>query len=998
MRWTNPGHQLDHLGARYLGVKNLYIYGIDEKAKKAYDFLQWLGVADEFDISFVLDITAYNKESNHEFCGQRVIAFQTDLCTELRGTPEQSAVALPWIAQTNEREMLEQIGLVNIFYLTPSQNRRDNFIQNFICVWLMYKHGKLLSHWTNFITTLKCNLNCKYCLNYNEFIENPKDVSFEDFKEHMDILFSKFDYLYSLHFCGGEPMLVKELPRFIRYIEENYKDRVYEFFIITNATIMPNKEMISAVKSLNGSFLLDDYSASVPKSKVEEIEKVLTEHDVGYSVNKVQYWFDLDAENTDNSELSDEALERYKDNCNSYLQEFGENRIYACCYPQYANRAGIGTCASNEYIEIASTPKMEILEFRQGYTHKGYVDFCKHCRGIGSNAKQVPAAIQIPRSSKARGQEQPKRDVKTEDLVSICVPIYNTGKYLVRCIDSLIAQTYSNLEIVLVNDGSTDHCGLICDEYAALDSRVTVVHKANGGEASARNAGLRAATGDYVMFIDSDDEYLPNAVQFMVDAIRSDDVDLVIGGYLERRGEIEHFATGHLRRYSAKEIALAYLSSECQYSMPYIASTINAKLFRHEIISSNNIWFDERFVVGNDAVFMCEYLKRTRTVHDVFAPIYIYYKFHPSERVQGMGWYYPDAFFLFAYVADKMIKIVQPDEAEFKRLIIKQYKDLLYALVNATANREHFKNGLMPYLNSFCNEVDLLQIGARLDLAEDYIKKEDGALPIRLISYLIVNKRYNALYEMLQALGKARKVIPFKGEQVRQMIQLRPEQSGNPGQPSVAGMIPANEALLSGHFSFTDDQLLVEQVNGLVTIITAGQRQIEAYEAKVSSYEARISEYEVKISESEAKANAFESKAHESETRANESEAKANAFEAKANKSEAKANESEAKANESEAKANAFEAKANAFEAKANEFEAKANEFEAKANAFETKANAFEGKANEFEARANAFEARANDYKAMADAYKNEIDQYVQSTSWRVTKPFRAITKHLHKK
>ncbi|MFH0976555.1 MAG: glycosyltransferase [Spirochaetota bacterium] len=443
------------------------------------------------------------------------------------------------------------------------------------------------------------------------------------------------------------------------------------------------------------------------------------------------------------------------------------------------------------------------------------------------------------------------------NLVSICVPIYNAEKYLKRCVDSLLNQTYRNLEIVLVNDGSTDSCGLICDGYARLDSRVVVVHKDNGGEASARNAGLRAAKGDYIMFIDNDDEYLPNAVELMIEAVKSDEVDLVIGGCLERRGQIEHFATGHLRKYSAKEAAHGYLYSDCNYGIIYIISTVWAKLFRHEIICANSISFDERFVVGNDMVFICEYLKHARAVYDVFAPIYVYYKFHPSERVQGMTWFYPDAFFLFAYVADKMIKIAQPDENEFKQITIKQYKDLLYGLVNATANKEHFKNGLMPYLTSFCNEIDLLQTGARLDLAEDYIKKEEGALPIRLISYLIVNKHFSELYEMLQAIGRARKIIPFKGEQVRQMIQVGGTSSGNQSESSSASLIPVNAALLSGHFNFTDDKLLVEQLNELVTTITALQQQIAAYEAKVQGYEARVHDYEARISVYEAKINNY---------------------------------------------------------------------------------------------------------------------------------------------
>lgn len=90
-------------------------------------------------------------------------------------------------------------------------------------------------------------------------------------------------------------------------------------------------------------------------------------------------------------------------------------------------------------------------------------------------------------------------------LVSIIVPVYNVEKYVRRCVDSLIYQTYQNIEIILVDDGSPDRCGEICDEYAKKDSRVKAIHKPNGGLSDARNKGLDVATGDYVMFVDSDD-------------------------------------------------------------------------------------------------------------------------------------------------------------------------------------------------------------------------------------------------------------------------------------------------------------------------------------------------------------------------------------------------------------------------------------------------------------------------------------------------------------
>ena len=96
------------------------------------------------------------------------------------------------------------------------------------------------------------------------------------------------------------------------------------------------------------------------------------------------------------------------------------------------------------------------------------------------------------------------------ERISVIVPIYNTEKYLARCIESILCQTYTNLEIILVDDGSTDKSGDICDFYARKDNRVKVVHKKNGGLSDARNYGLKYATGEYISFVDSDDYITEN--------------------------------------------------------------------------------------------------------------------------------------------------------------------------------------------------------------------------------------------------------------------------------------------------------------------------------------------------------------------------------------------------------------------------------------------------------------------------------------------------------
>ena len=89
--------------------------------------------------------------------------------------------------------------------------------------------------------------------------------------------------------------------------------------------------------------------------------------------------------------------------------------------------------------------------------------------------------------------------------LSVIVPVYNVKKYLIECLNSILSQTFTDFELILVNDGSTDNCGEICDKYASQDSRVVVIHKENGGLSSARNAGLFVSKGKYVAFIDSDD-------------------------------------------------------------------------------------------------------------------------------------------------------------------------------------------------------------------------------------------------------------------------------------------------------------------------------------------------------------------------------------------------------------------------------------------------------------------------------------------------------------
>ena len=108
-----------------------------------------------------------------------------------------------------------------------------------------------------------------------------------------------------------------------------------------------------------------------------------------------------------------------------------------------------------------------------------------------------------------------------QPLISVIVPCYNVEEYLPKCIESILNQTYRNLEILLVDDGSPDNCGRICDEYAAKDSRIRIIHKKNGGLSDARNAALDVMTGEYVTFIDSDDYVSDDYVEYLYKIIKN---------------------------------------------------------------------------------------------------------------------------------------------------------------------------------------------------------------------------------------------------------------------------------------------------------------------------------------------------------------------------------------------------------------------------------------------------------------------------------------------
>ncbi len=182
-----------------------------------------------------------------------------------------------------------------------------------------------------------------------------------------------------------------------------------------------------------------------------------------------------------------------------------------------------------------------------------------------------------------------------KQLISVIVPIYNVEKYMKRCVDSILDQTYYNLEIILIDDGSTDDSPKICDEYAKLDERVCVIHKKNGGVSSARNAGMKRATGHYLTFVDSDDYVDQTCFEKMHYGITENNVNMVVVGWKDQNGEL-----GKVASYCGKGDYKIIRQNEIKGFG--LLSNVWGHLFNRAWLTTH--YFDESVFYGEDMLFV----------------------------------------------------------------------------------------------------------------------------------------------------------------------------------------------------------------------------------------------------------------------------------------------------------------------------------------------------------------------------------------------------------
>lgn len=279
--------------------------------------------------------------------------------------------------------------------------------------------------------------------------------------------------------------------------------------------------------------------------------------------------------------------------------------------------------------------------------------------------------------------------------ISIIVPVYNVEKYIHRCIDSILAQTFTDFELILIDDGSTDNCPAICDEYANNDHRVVVVHKSNCGQSSARNKGLEIARGNYILFCDSDDSYDSNLLSKKLEDFLRHSKQLSCFSYTDiwesNCPSEEKYRDNHIF-FSSTRDRFSFLSS--QLSHKAVGYSICNKIYSKEILDQYGIAMPERQAMGNkddwceDLIFNLQYMMCVDSISMDPAPIYQVSKHGaPQEQNEtGLKDRIEHMLNLFAFLSNT--KVYQKHQKDFWKIAIWHMRRYVYLKAGSDGVKE----------------------------------------------------------------------------------------------------------------------------------------------------------------------------------------------------------------------------------------------------------------------------------------------------------------------
>lgn len=335
--------------------------------------------------------------------------------------------------------------------------------------------------------------------------------------------------------------------------------------------------------------------------------------------------------------------------------------------------------------------------------------------------------------------------------VSVVVPIYNAGKKLEKCIKSILNQTFTNFELILVNDGSTDNSINICKKYELKDNRVRVIDKKNEGSIATRNRGVMEASGDYIMFVDADDYIATTAIEKLYIDAKDKDLDIIVCNTYKVLGDraiIKQINNSHYFKndkiYEGNDIkdklAEAYL-----HGHPFPAS-IHSKLYKRELLLSSGKYLDRIKFLGDDMYYNLEMFLKAQKVKVIREPLYYYRTGGFTSR------YMPHHFYDIVNGYEIQKEVIEEYYIDTKA---ERYKGISIMLLNS------LRTSLYNVINSNLKEKEIKELiqGYVSNSSIIEASKDKGSIEYFDKEYLdaILNKNIDYLYELGKAVKKKQK-------------------------------------------------------------------------------------------------------------------------------------------------------------------------------------------------------------------------------------------------
>jgi organic radical activating enzyme len=402
MKWTNKGREFDELGAVFKKNDTLVLLGTKNENGALKAKLQFIGVPIE-----TVSVLMGSKKS---LFGKILLVLSSfNYCAIIKKVKHLNAgggyiliLNFPKIIANRVLPKLVQTGnyIENVTVFTVF-----DFMDRYINIFAVYAKNKLYSKHNNLVVTTVCNLNCKYCLNFTPYIKKMEHYGIAVLKKDIDTYFSYIDHLGWLHLSGGEPLLYPNFGDIMRYIYDNYRDKIDEISFSTNGSIVPSDELCAVIKECNVKVLIDNYTKSVPKTKptFRLLVRKLKALCIPYFIDDKKYFFvEFPLSKYNKIDLSEEELIEKYDKCQwtYHGQPIWSGKVCNCNYTCYANVAQFLPELPDDYFNLngfANTEqaRKELMEFRLGYSSRGYSSLCRYCNGSGNiNTFKSPAGEQ----------------------------------------------------------------------------------------------------------------------------------------------------------------------------------------------------------------------------------------------------------------------------------------------------------------------------------------------------------------------------------------------------------------------------------------------------------------------------------------------------------------------------------------------------------------------------------------------------------------------------